>query len=162
MQILFNFIFAKNYQAYKRKICFYNQIKYNVSYKIKIIEEDIKYNMDEIYEYCLQKRGYSPKIENQTLEEEAINRNINTDLVYYSYENNEKLFYKICKIIPQDCLKNFIHKFIITSEDILLFRRQFTTSYSINSLLSYIFYDNILLKNISFNKETGICSFKTD
>ena len=164
MQILFNFIFAKNYQTYKRKVCFITPIKYHISSKIKIVEEDIniKYNMDEIYEYCLQKRGYSPKISNQIFEEEAKKLNVNTDLVYYSSENNERLFYKMCKIIPQDSLKNFIHKFIMASEDILLFRKQFAISYSINNLLSFIFLDNIILKNISFNKETGFCSFNTD
>jgi len=118
--------------------------------------------MDEIYEYCLQKRGYSPKISNQIFEEEAQKWNVNTDLVYYSSENNEKLFYKMCKIIPQDSLKNFIHKFVLTSEEILLFRKQFTVSYSINNLLSFIFSDNILLKDISFNKENGFCSFNSD
>ena len=164
MQILFNFIFAKNHQTYKRKVCFITPIKYHISSKIKIVEEDIniKYNMDEIYEYCLQKRGYSPKIANQIFEEEAKKFNINTDLLYYSSENNENLFYKMCKIIPQDSLKNFIHKFILVSEDILLFRKQFTISYSINNLLSFIFLDNIFLKNISFNKETGFCTFNTD
>ena len=164
MQILFNSIFAKNYQTYKRKVCFITPIKYHISSKIKIVEEDIynKYNMDEIYEYCLQKRGYSPKISNQIFEEEAQKWNVNTDLVYYSSENNEKLFYKMCKIIPQDSLKNFIHKFVLTSEEILLFRKQFTVSYSINNLLSFIFSDNILLKDISFNKENGFCSFNSD
>ena len=164
MQILFNFIFAKNFQTYKRKVCFVTPIKYHISSKIKIVEEDIniKYNMDEIYEYCLQKRGYSPKIANQIFEEEAKKWKVNNDLIYYSSENNEKLFYKMCKIIPQDSLKNFIHKFILTSEDILLFRKQFTISYSINNLLSFIFLDNIILKNISFNKETGFCSFNSD
>jgi len=164
MQILFNSIFAKNYQTYKRKVCFITPIKYHISPKIKIVEEDIynKYNMEEIYEYCLQKRGYSPKISNQIFEEEAQKWNVNTDLVYYSSENNEKLFYKMCKIIPQDSLKNFIHKFILTSEDILLFRKQFTVSYSINNLLSFIFSDNILLKDISFRKENGFCSFNSD
>ena len=164
MQILFNSIFAKNYQTYKRKVCFITPIKYHISAKIKIVEEDIfiKYNMDEVYEYCLQKRGYSPKISNQIFEEEAQKLNVNTDLVYYSSENNEKLFYKMCKIIPQDSLKNFIHKFILTSEDILIFRKQFTISYSINNLLSFIFSDNILLKDISFRKENGFCLFNSD
>ena len=164
MQIIFNSIFAKNYQTYKRKVCFITPIKYHISPKIKIVEEDIyiKYNMDEVYEYCLQKRGYSPKISNQIFEEEAQKWNVNSDLVYYSSENNEKLFYKMCKIIPQDSLKNFIHKFILTSEDILLFRKQFTISYSINNLLSFIFSDNILLKDISFRKENGFCSFNSD
>ena len=118
--------------------------------------------MDEIYEYCLQKRGYSPKIANQIFEEEAKKLNVNSDLVYYSSENNEKLFYKMCKIIPQDSLKNFIHKFLLTSEDILIFRRQFSISYSLNNLFNFIYSDNILLKNISFNKENGFCLFNSD
>ena len=65
----------------------------------------------------------------------------------------------MCEIIPQDSLKNFIHKFIETTEDIFIFRKQFSISYSINNLFSYIISDNILLKNISFNKETGFCSY---
>ena len=164
MEIIFNFIFAKNYQTYKRKVSFINPIKYHISSNIKIVEEDIKikYNMEDIYEYCLQKRGYSPKIANQLFEEEAKNLNVKYDLLYFSSENNEKLFYKMCKIIPQDSLKNFIHKFILTSEDILLFRKQFTISYSLNNLLCFIFSDNILLKNISFSKETGFCTFNSD
>ena len=68
----------------------------------------------------------------------------------------------MCKILPQDSLKNFIHKIILTSEEILIFRKQFTSSYSINNLLSFIFLDNIILKNISFNKETGFCTFNSD
>ena len=164
MQILLNFIFEKNIQAYKRKIFFITPIKYHISFKIKIIEDDIymKYNIAEIYEYCLQKRGYPPKIANQILEEEAKKEGISSDLAYFSSNNNEKLFYKMCEIIPQDSLKNFIHKFIETTEDIFIFRKQFSISYSLNNLFSYIISDNILLKNISFNKETGFCSFNSD
>jgi hypothetical protein len=164
MQILFNFIFAKNNQTYKRKILFITPIKYHINSNIKIVEEDIdiKYNMDEIYEYCLQKRGYSPKIANQIFEDEATKGKINTDSAYYNSNNNEKIFYKMCEIIPQDSLKNYIHKFILTTEDIFIFRKQFTISYAINNLFSYIISDNILLKNISFEKETGFCIFNTD
>ena len=68
----------------------------------------------------------------------------------------------MCKIISQDSLKNFIYKSILSSEEILVFRKQFTISYSINNLLSFIFLDNIILKNISFNKETGFCTFNSD
>ena len=164
MQFLFNFTFEKNIQTYKRKIFFITPIKYHISFKIKIIEDDIymKYNIAEIYEYCLQKRGYPPKIANQILEEEAKKEGISSDLAYFSSNNNEKLFYKMCEIIPQDSLKNFIHKFIETTEDIFIFRKQFSISYSLNNLFSYIISDNIILKNISFNKETGFCLFKTD
>ena len=165
MQILFNFIFAKNNQTYKRKILFMTPIKYHINSDIKIVEEDIdiQYNMDEIYEYCLQKRGYSPKIANKIFEDEAEKGKINTDSAYYNNSNNnEKIFYKMCEIMPQDSLKNYIHKFILTTEDIFFFRKQFTISYAINNLFSYIISDNVLLKNISFEKETGFCIFNTD
>jgi hypothetical protein len=164
MQILFNYIFEKNYQTYKRKVKFYVPIKYFISSKIKIIEEDIyyKYNMDEIYEYCLQKRGYFPHIAYQIFEEEGRKNKLDSNFLYYSEINNEKLFKQMCKILPQDSLKNFVHKFILTSEDILLFRKQFTISYAINNLMNYIILDNMILKNISFNKETGFCVFNTD
>ena len=164
MQILFNYIFEKNYETYKRKVKFYIPIKYFISSKIKIIEEDIyyKYNMDEIYEYCLQKRGYYPHIAYQIFEEEGRKNNLDSNFLYYSEINNEKLFNRMCQILPQDSLKNFIHKFILTSEDILLFRKQFTISYSINNLMNFIILDNVILKNISFNKETGLCVFNTD
>ena len=164
MQILFNHIFEKNYQTYKRKIKFYVPIKFFISSKLKIIEEDIyyKYNMDEIYEYCLQKRGYFPHIAYQIFEEEGKKNNLDSNYLYYSEINNEKLFKRMCKILPQDSLKNFLHKFILKSEDILLFRKQFAISYAINNLINFIILDNTILKNISFNKETGFCIFNTD
>ena len=68
----------------------------------------------------------------------------------------------MCKILPQDSFKNFIHKFILTSDDVLLFRRQFSVSYAINNLMNFIFNEDIILKNISFNKSTGFCIFNTD
>jgi len=164
MQILFNYIFEKNYETYKRKVKFYVPIKFFISSKIKIVEEDInfKYNMAEIYEFCLQKRGYFPQIAYQIFEEEGIKNRVDPNFLYYSEINNEKLFNRMCKILPQDSFKNFIHKFILTSEDVLLFRKQFTISYAINNLLNFIILDNTILKNISFNKETGFCLFSTD
>ena len=123
MQILFNFIFEKNYETYKRKVKFYVPLKYFISSKIKIIEEEIyyKYNMDEIYEYCLQKRGYYPHIAYQIFEEEGKKNKLDSNYLYYSEINNEKLFKRMCKILPQDSLKNFIHKFILTSEEDYVF-----------------------------------------
>ena len=164
MQLLFNYIFEKNYETYKRKVKFYVPIKYFINSKLKIIEEDIyyRYNMDEIYEYCLQKRGYFPHIAYQIFEEEGKKNKLDSNYLYYSEKNNEKLFKRMCKILPQDSFKNFVHKFILTSEDILLFRKQFTTSYAINNLMNFIILDNTILKNISFNKETGLCVFNTD
>ena len=164
LKILFNFIFQKNYETYKRKIKFNTPIKYFVSSKIKIIEEEInlKYNMEEIYEYCLQKRGYDPYIAYQIFEEEGEKNKLDSNYLYYSKINNENVFKRMCKIIPQDSFKNFIHKFILNCEDILLFRKQFTVSYAINNLMNFIISDNTILKNISFNKETGLCIFNTD
>ena len=118
--------------------------------------------MAEIYEFCLQKRGYFPQIAYQIFEEEGIKNRVDPNFLYYSEINNEKLFNRMCKILPQDSFKNFIHKFILTSEDVLLFRKQFTISYAINNLLNFIILDNTILKNISFNKETGFCLFSTD
>ena len=164
MQILFNHIFQKNFETYKRKIKFSVPIKYFISSKIKIIEEEInlKYNMDDVYEYCLQKRGYDPYISYQIFEEEGAKNNLDPNFLYYSDINKQKVFEKMCKILPQDSFKNFIHKFILTSDDVLLFRRQFSVSYAINNLMNFIFNEDIILKNISFNKSTGFCIFNTD
>jgi hypothetical protein len=164
MQILFNHIFQKNFETYKRKIKFLVPIKYFISSKLKIIEEDInlKYNMDDVYEYCLQKRGYDPHISYQIFEEEGIKNNLDPNYLYYSDINKQKVFERMCKVLPQDSFKNFVHKFILTSDDILLFRRQFSVSYAINNLMNFIFNDDIILKNISFNKESGFCIFNTD
>ena len=164
MQILFNYIFEKNYETYKRKIKFVTPIKYFINSKIKIIEEDIflKYNMEEVYEYCLQKRGYDPSIIYQIFEEEGIKNNLDINFLYYSDINNQKIFEKMCRILPQDSFKNFVHKFNCSSEDIFLFRKQFAISYSINNLFSFIFNEVIFIKNINFNKENGFCLFNTD
>ena len=164
MQILFNYIFEKNIETYKRKIKLITPIKYFINNKIKIIEEDIflKYNMEEVYEYCLQKRGYDPSIIYQIYEEEGIKNNLDINFLYYSDINNQKIFEKMCRILPQDSFKNFVHKFNCSSEDIFLFRKQFTISYSINNLFSFIFNEEIFIKNINFNKENGYCLFNTD
>ena len=164
MQILFNHVFEKNLETYKRKIKFLIPIKYFLSSKIKIIEENIntKYNMDEVYEYCLQKRGYDPHISYQVFEEEGTKNNLDQNYLYYSDINKQKVFEKMCKILPQDSFKNYVHKFILSSDDILLFRRQFAISYGINNLMNFIFNEDIILKNISFNKDNGFCFFNTD
>ena len=164
MQILFNFIFEKNIETYKRKIKFFIPIKYFLSSKLKIIEEDIsyEYKMDDIYEYCLQKRGYDPHISYQIFEEEGIKNNFDPNYLYFSEMNNQKVFEKMCSILPQDSFKIFINKFNLSGEDILLFRKQFTISYSINNLMNFIFNEVIILRNISFNKENGSCKFNTD
>ena len=164
MQIIFNSIFEKNIDTYKRKIKFLIPIKYFLNSKLKIIEEDIfyEYNMDDIYEYCLQKRGYDPHISYQIFEEEGIKNNFDTNYLYYSEMNNQKVFEKMCAILPQDSFKNFINKFNLSGEDNLLFRKQFTTSYSLNNVMKFIFNEDIFLKNISFNKENGLCIFNNN
>ena len=118
--------------------------------------------MDEVYEYCLQKRGYDPHISYQVFEEEGTKNNLDQNYLYYSDINKQKVFEKMCKILPQDSFKNYVHKFILSSDDILLFRRQFAISYGINNLMNFIFNEDIILKNISFNKDNGFCFFNTD
>ena len=164
MQILFNHIFEKNLETYKRKIKFIIPIKYFISSKIKLIEENInsKYGMDEVYEFCLQKRGYDPHISYQVFEEEGAKNNLEPNYLYFSEINKQKVFEKMCKILPQDSFKNFVHKFLMTHDDILTFRKQFAISYGINNLMNFIFNDEIILKNISFTKESGFCLFNTD
>ena len=63
----------------------------------------------------------------------------------------------MCQIFPKNSFKSFIHKFITASDDIFIFRKQFTTSYDLNSILGFL--ESIKLNNISFNKETGYCAF---
>ena len=62
-------------------------------------------------------------------------------------------------IFPKNSFKSFVLKFITTSDDIFIFRKQFTTSYGLNSILGYIVLESIKLNNISFNKEIVSCAF---
>ena len=65
----------------------------------------------------------------------------------------------MCQIFPKNSFKSFVLKFITTSDDIFIFRKQFTTSYGLNSNLGYIFLESIKSNNISFNKEIVSCAF---
>ena len=118
---------------------------------IKIIEEDIyyKYFMDELYEYCLQKGGYFPHITYQILEkEDGKKNNLDSNYLYFSEINKEKLFKRMCKILLQDSLKNSLYKLFEMTRFILLFIERFAISYIINNLINFIILDNTILKNI--------------
>ena len=63
------------------------------------------------------------------------------------------------QILPSHCFKGFIHKFIINCDENFIFRKQFTTSYSVNNFFSFLFSTNELnLSTILLNKENGIIS----
>ena len=148
---IYIYIFQKNYQTYKKNIKFYVQIKLFINSMIKIIEEDIyyKYIMDELYEYCLQKGGYFPHITYQILEkEDGKKNNLDSNYLYFSQINKEKLFKRMCKILLQDSLKNSLYKLFEMTRFILLFIERFAISYIINNLINFIILDNTILKNI--------------
>ncbi len=54
-------------------------------------------------------------------------RNSQEILSYDEKEIKERIFYRICQIFPKNSLKNFVHKFITISNDIFIFRKQFST-----------------------------------
>jgi phosphatidylinositol kinase/protein kinase (PI-3 family) len=123
-----------------------------------IQEETSQYYMNDVLEFCLQKKGYDPEISYSIYEEEA--KKYSQEIISYdSIEIKEKVFYKMCHILPVNSFKSFVHKFITSADDIFVFRKQFATSYGLNSILGYIFLESIKLNNISFNKETGSCAF---
>ena len=158
-QCLLNYIFSKNKDTYKQKIKFNVPIKYFISNRTKMIQEETsQYYMNDVLEFCLQKKGYDPEISYSIYEEEA--KKYSQEIISYdSIEIKEKVFYKMCHILPVNSFKSFVHKFITSADDIFVFRKQFATSYGLNSILGYIFLESIKLNNISFNKETGSCAF---
>ena len=86
-------------------------------------------------------------------------RNSQEILSYDEKEIKERVFYRICQVFPINSFKSFVHKYITTSDDIFVFRKQFATSYGLNSILGYMFFESIIPNNISFNKETVYCAF---
>lgn len=64
------------------------------------------------------------------------------------------------EILPCYSLKNFVHKFIVNSDEIFIFRKQFSVSFALNNFMNYCFriYDRILNK-MSVNKESGAITF---
>lgn len=158
-QCLLNYIFSKNKDTYKQKIKFNVPIKYFINNRTKMIQEETsQYYMNDVLEFCLQKKGYDPEIAYSIYEEEA--KKYSQDILSYDdMEIKEKVFYRMCHILPVNSFKSFVHKFITSADDIFVFRKQFATSYGLNSILGYIFLESIKLNNISFNKETGSCAF---
>ena len=72
----------------------------------------------------------------------------------------QKVFNFMNEVLPCYSLKNFIHKFIINSDEIFIFRKQFSISFALNNFMNYSFriYDRFLNK-ISVNKESGSLTF---
>ena len=64
------------------------------------------------------------------------------------------------EILPSYSLKNFVHKFIVNSDEIFIFRKQFSVSFALNNFFNYSFriYDRLLNK-ITVNKESGSLTF---
>ena len=123
-----------------------------------IQEETSQYYMNDVLEFCLQKKGYDPKIVYSIYEEES--KKSNKEIISYDdKEIKERVFYRMCEMLPVNSFKSFVHKFITSADDIFVFRKQFATSYGLNSIIGYIFLESIKLNNISFNKETGSCAF---
>ena len=158
-QCLLNYIFSKNKDTYKQKVKFNVPIKYFINKTTKMIQEETsQYYMNDVLEFCLQKKGYDPKIVYSIYEEES--KKSNKEIISYDdKEIKERVFYRMCEILPVNSFKSFVHKFITSADDIFVFRKQFATSYGLNSIIGYIFLESIKLNNISFNKETGSCAF---
>lgn len=159
LQILLNSIFSRYNDTYQQKVKFNTSIKYFLTRETKIIQEETNmYFMNEVFEFCMQKNGYDPEIAYTIYEEETLQINP-PNISYYIPEIKEKVFNRMCQIVPLNSLKSFIHKFIVSGDEIFIFRKQFATSYGLYSLLGFLFNSWITLNKISFNKETGSCTF---
>jgi hypothetical protein len=160
MQTLLNYTFAKDKNAYQLKVKFNVLIKYFLNNIYKIVQEEInQYYMNNVYEFCLQKNGYDPEICFNLYEKEAKKTSNKNIFSYFDTEIKQKVFNKMVKIIPPNTFKCFIHKFLIASDDIFIFQKQFATSYALNSLFVYLFGNYLTLHKISFNKDNGSCTF---
>lgn len=164
LQTLFNNIFASNKDTYKSNVKFILQIKYQITNNFKLIQEDTnQYYLNEIFDFCMQKFSHDPEIASTIYIEEMKkldNSNNLSKLDFYNENILNKVYEKMCQIVPIYHLKNFIHKFIINCDEIFIFRKQFTTSFAINNFLMYILktQHGMKLNKISFNKETGSVS----
>ena len=159
LQCLLNEIFIKNKDTYQQKIKFNTPIRYFITYNTKIVQEETsQYYLNEVYEFCMQKLGYDPELAYTLYEDELSKLNGNYQS-FNSHEIKEKVYNKMIKLVPVNSLKGFIHKFIVSGDDIFIFRKQFATTYGLNSLLGYLFSELITLNKISFNKDTGACTF---
>ena len=146
LKILFNHIFIKDIDTSKFKIEFIVPILFYLTNTIKIEQEEENiFGMENIYEYCLQKRGYPSDISKLVFNNERIS---NKNMI-------ENLYEKMCEILPKNSFKKFIHKIIENCDDLFLFRKNMTNSLSINSFLNYLFSDKMYLKNMQVQKQTG-------
>ncbi len=163
MQVLLNYLFAKNKDTYKSNIKFNLPIRFQITSFYRLIQEDNSYYyLDEVFDFCMQKMGYDPELSRQIYNQEfkklypnTLCDNIDNPVV------NKEVYKKMTEVFPIYKLKNFIHKFIINCDEIFIFRKQFATSYALNNLMSNIFkiQDDLYLDKISFNKETGSVTF---
>ena len=83
---------------------------------------------------------YSPKNKNTFKQKVKFNDPIKYFINKTTRRNKEikeRLFYRMCQIFPKNSFKSFVLKFITTSDDIFVFRKQFTTSYGLNSILVF-------------------------
>ena len=94
-----------------------------------------------------------------------VNNTNNTEYLNMEYSKREQLVKKrvynnMTEILPAYSLKNFVHKFIVNSDEIFIFRKQFSVSFALNNFMNYCFriYDRILNK-ITLNKESGAVTF---
>ena len=153
LKILFNYIFNKDNYISKSKIFVKVPIIFYLTNNIKI-EEEIKnsFDMEEIYDFCLQKRGFPSNINEIIFNEEKNDMKI----------TNEEIFERMCEYLPQDSLKNFIHKIIVNFDDLFMYKKNFTNSFSINSFLGYLISDKMFLNNIKIKKDDGSLIIKNN
>ena len=160
LELLLNNLFSRYKDTYQQKVKFNTNIKYFITKETKIIQDETNmYYMNEVFEFCMQKNGYDPEIAYTLFEEETLASNPPGLISYYLPDIKEKVFNRMCQIVPLNSLKSFIHKFIVSGDEIFIFRKQFATSYGLYSLLGYLLSGWIPLNKISFNKETGSCTF---
>jgi hypothetical protein len=146
LKTLFNHIFLKDIETSKFKMEYIIPITFYLTNNIKIEQEEANiFDMENIYEYCLQKIGYPSDISKLVFNNETkSNKNI-----------TENIYEKMCEILPKYSFKKFIHKIIENCDDLFLFRKNMTNSLSINSFINYLFSDKMYLKNMQIQKQTG-------
>lgn len=166
LQALLNSIFASNKDTYKSNVKFNIPIRCSLNKELKIVQEEIsQYYLNEVFEFEMQKCGFDPEVAyliyNEELEKlQKSNLKLQSNN-FSSLEVLSNVYARMNKLLPIYSLKNFIHKFIINCDEIFIFRKQFSTSYALNSLIYYLFktQKSITLNKISFNKETGSVTF---
>ena len=154
-------------------------------------EDHFQYYLKDISDYCLEKEGVASEIEYDIFESnywETVKNKLNNEHIEslsfkgynslnYNYETiqyinfnnqntfikeiNERVYEKMVNLLPYYQLKSFIHKFIVSCDEIFIFRKQFCNSLSLNTFLSYVIKSNseVDINNIVFNKESGLITY---